>query len=99
MVEPTKPAPWMSEIDWDKIASQLPEEIRTDINIGELPDRSFWILKAAALVSKSSIRSKAKSLLNAQVRRWEASWLEDIKFYASQKGLSFEDAFIELVKK
>lgn len=99
MVEPIQPEKWMDGIDWSDIAARLPDNPRTEVTAGSLQNRSFWILKAAVSVSNDSIRGKAKSLLNAQIRRWEASWLQDIKFYADQKGLSFEDAFVELATK
>ena len=99
MTEPISPAPWMDNIDWESIASRLPADARTEVTSSALPSRSFWILKAAIGASGDSVRSKTRSLMNAQIRRWEASWLQDVKFYADQKGISFEDAFVELALK
>lgn len=95
VVEPGKTEAWMDNIDWEAIASRLPNN-RTEVTTGALPSRSYWILRAACGVANESIRGKGKSLMNAQVRRWEPSWLKDIKFYADQNGLSFEDAFVQL---
>ena len=99
MVEPIQPEKWMNDIDWSAIAAKLPGDTRTEVTAGSLQTRSFWIFKAAVGVSNDSIRGKAKSLLNAQIRRWEASWLQEIKFYADQQGISFEDAFVDLATK
>ncbi|MFY7803759.1 MAG: hypothetical protein ACOVQ7_10050 [Limnoraphis robusta] len=96
VVEPGKSEAWMEDINWEAIASRLPANNRTDVTTGALPARSYWLLRAACGVANESIRGKGKSLMNAQVRRWESSWLKDIKFYADQNGLSFEDAFIQL---
>ncbi|MFY7886878.1 MAG: hypothetical protein ACOVOV_18745 [Dolichospermum sp.] len=99
VVEPGKSEVWMENIDWEVIASRLPSDARTDVTTGALPSRSYWLLRAACGVANESIRGKGKSLMNAQVRRWEFSWLKDIKFYADQNGLSFEEAFVQLATK
>ncbi len=84
------------DINWEAIASRLPQNVRTSVTTGDLPSRSFWILKAAANCANDSIRAKSKSLMNAQVKQCEESWFDDIAFYAQQRGLSFEDAFVQL---
>lgn len=85
-----------SGINWDAIASRLPKVSRTTITTGELTPRNYWLIKVAARCGGDSIRGKAKALMNGSCRKWQSQWIEDIRFYAAQNGLSFEDAFIQL---
>ncbi|MEL7039603.1 MAG: hypothetical protein AAFO04_28930 [Cyanobacteria bacterium J06592_8] len=85
------------DVDWDAIASKVRAPKSTAVQTGELPLRSYILLLAASAAANDSLRQKSKSLLNAQCRRWEPDWLKDIAFYAANKGLSIEDAIVELV--
>ena len=84
-------------VNWEVVVKgcNLPKSTR--VNSGEIPVRSYILLVAAAATANDSLAQKTKSLLNAQVRRWEGDWLKDIAVYANMRGLSIEDAIIELV--
>ena len=84
------------EVDWDSITPNLGKAESTRLQSGSVPERSYWILKAAAGAKNQSIANLVASLVNAQVRRWEESWYEDIKFLAARNNLTFEEAFVKL---
>lgn len=84
------------EIDWNAIASRLPKVEDTRIQTGKLADRDYWILKAGCASKKRQLAPDAASLITAQVRRWEQSWVDNIEFMAQQEGITFEEMFIKL---
>ena len=83
-------------IDWEAIANKLPAR-DTRIQTSALPDREYFILKAASEANKRKLSQNCQSLLVAQVRRWQEDWFKNIAFMAAQEGKTFEEKFVELV--
>jgi hypothetical protein len=84
------------DIDWNAIASRIAKVEDTRIQTGKIADRDFWILKAGCASKKRQLATDAASLLTAQIRRWEQSWIDNIEFMAKQEGVTFEEMFIRL---
>lgn len=84
-------------IDWDAIAARLQEPNNTKIQTGAISAKDWTILKAAAAVKRQSVAALSASLLTAQIRRWETSWFESIRFKAVLAKKRFEDMFVDLV--
>lgn len=84
------------EIDWGKVGESLPPVERQGLQCGDIPEMNYYLLKATAKCRNGSMRGLMSSLVNAQVVRHRDRWLEEISFYAGQKGISIEEAIIEL---
>lgn len=85
-----------SQINWSEIAENTPKDQDTRIQSGPLPEREYWILKAATAANKRKLTQNSQSLLVAQIRRHQDAWFDNIAFLAAQDGKTFEQKFIEL---
>lgn len=89
----------MKDIDWEDIASKLPNKEDTRVQTAKMASMDYWLLKAAASAKKRGLAADAASLLSASVRRLKDEWCEIIAFQAAQEGISFEEMFVKLVEK
>lgn len=84
-----------SEIDWTKIAELLPSISDPRIRTGKLAEKDYWILVAGINSKNRQVAGDAASLLTAQCRRFEEQWFQNIAFKAAQRGVSFEEMFVQ----
>ena len=85
----------LNEVDWEAIASRLPAVEDTRVQSGKLSLRDYYILKAGTASKRRQLAPDVASLVTTQIRRWEQSWFENIAFEAKQRGITFEEMFIQ----
>ena len=87
-----------NEIDWEEIARLLPSIPDPRIRTGKLAEKDYWILVAGINSKNRQVASDAASLLTAQCRRFENDWFKNIAFKAAQRGVSFEEMFVQFAR-
>lgn len=85
-------------INWDEIARMLPSLADPRLRTGKLAERDYWILLAGTNSKNRAVAGDLASLLTAQCRRWEEQWFKNIAFKAAQRGVSFEEMFVQFAK-
>jgi len=84
-----------TEIDWAKVAQLLPSLPDPRIRTGKLAEKDYWILVAGVNSKNRQVAGDAAALLTAQCRRFENDWFNNIAFKAAQRGVSFEEMFVQ----
>lgn len=84
-----------NQINWDEIARMLPSLADPRLRTGKLAERDYWILVAGTNSKNRAVAGDLASLLTAQCRRWEEQWFRNIAFKAAQRGVSFEQMFVQ----
>ncbi|MEL7037765.1 MAG: hypothetical protein AAFO04_19380 [Cyanobacteria bacterium J06592_8] len=84
----------INDIDWERIASSLPEVKDARPSVAPLAQKDWYFEKVCNVVMNRSMAQDLQSLITAQLRRHEQARIDTIAFVASQKGMSFEDFFI-----
>jgi hypothetical protein len=87
-----------NEIDWEEIARLLPSLSDPRIRTGKLAEKDYWILVAGVNSKNRQVAGDAASLLTAQCRRFENDWFNNIAFKAAQRGVSFEQMFVQFAR-
>ena len=84
----------IDDIDWEKIARELPELKDSRASIAALAQQDYYFERVFCSVANRSMASDLQSLVTAQLRRHKQARCEAIAFAAAQRGMSFEDYFV-----
>ncbi len=76
----------------------LPSTSEPRLRTGKLAERDYWILLAGTNSKNRAVAGDIASLLTAQCRRWEEQWFRNIAFKAAQRGVSFEQMFVQFAR-